>query len=162
MIDLYQPSSYLKKLVVKKSDEIFAPSDPLSIPLYPVLCSWRVSCLDGIKAPLSSDLQLCTKNGEHQQVRGWEEQEAGILSPSVLFPQDPQRLSDSPLHAAGSQEPPPPLAPAGPGMATASQYYYFQSNAVSLPDPLTPAGAFVSTPSVKSSSGTQFGCALCF
>ena len=79
MIDLYQPSSYLKKLFVKKSDEIFAPSDPLSIPFYPVLCSWSLSCLDCIKAPLSSGLQLCMKNGEHQQVRGWEEQEAGIL-----------------------------------------------------------------------------------
>lgn len=173
MIDLYQPSSYLKKLVVKKSDEIFVPSDPPSIPLHPVPCSWRLSCLDCIKSPLSSSLQLCMKNRERQHVRGWEEQEVGILIPSVLSPRDLQTDHIPLLKATATLwQPTPhswvPVAAHSPLLLQAQRWQQLLSITTSgvthspFLIPLTPAGAFVSRPSIKPSSGTQFECALRF
>ena len=164
MIRLYQPSNYLKKLVVEKSDEIFAPSDPL----YPSLPNSVLLEADLYRlhqwALLSFGFWLSLKNGEHQQkIRGYRFPQLCLhrISTGQLHPSaEGWLLSDSPLRTAESPQPLSPLASPDLEVVTASQYYYLQGDALSLPG--FPTNAFVNSPSVTPSSVTQFECAICF
>lgn len=97
----------MKKLIVRNSDDIFAPPDPLSSPLDTVIDTGRLTCVDCItELPIFWLRVGFEERGASTGDQREEEQEVGVLTPSALSLQNLYRLADpSPKATASFREP---------------------------------------------------------